>query len=244
MAASERYDEGRPRRNSVRVRLTRYFQSKGVGVEAAAALAAGSTLHGHSREELPIERNFVEIVVAGVVAEDGRLWGSERWLGDLDVFSGGQTFVRPWVEFLCTTWTIRISRDVLRSWALRDLSVQRMLNQALHFQLHVHNLVYGLDSRPAAARLAQLIHYLAHQASALEDARLLPIGEDQLHGPTQKHLADALGVSLASIEKSMRYLRKTGVLASTGGGRANRAYTILDRDHLYAVANGAVAKAA
>lgn len=39
MAASERYDEGRPRRNSVRVRLTRYFQSKGVGVEAAAALA-------------------------------------------------------------------------------------------------------------------------------------------------------------------------------------------------------------
>ncbi|MFI6125433.1 Crp/Fnr family transcriptional regulator [Streptomyces sp. NPDC051064] len=243
MASSETYPERHPRRNSVRVRLTQYFQSKGVGIEAAAALAAGSTLYRHSREEIPIERNFVEIVVTGVVADSGRLWGSERWLGDLDVFSG-QTFVRPWVDFLCTTWTIRISRDVLRSWALRDLSVQRMLNQALLLQLHVHNVVYGLDPRPAAARLAQLIHYLAHQATDLEDARLLPIGEGQLHGPTQKHLADALGVSLASIEKSMRYLRKTGVLASTGNGRANRAYTILDRDHLHAVANGAVAKAA
>ncbi|MER5989326.1 helix-turn-helix domain-containing protein [Streptomyces sp. NPDC001787] len=243
MTSSEFYAEGRPRRSGVQVRLTRYFQSKGVVIEAATALAAGSTVHRHSRNNTPIDRSFVEIIVFGVAAEDGRLWGPERWLGDLDVFAG-PALVRPWVEFLCVTRTIRISRDVLRSWAMRDLSVQRMLNQALLYQLRVHNIVYGLDSRPAAARLAQLIYYLVDQAPDLVDARLLPGREEQLHGPTQKHLADALGVSLASIEKSMRYLRKAGVLASTGNGRANRVYTILNHDLLELVASGALPKAA
>ncbi|MET7584253.1 Crp/Fnr family transcriptional regulator [Streptomyces microflavus] len=242
MASTENLPtEYRPRRGNLEVRLSRYFATKGAGAEAAGALASASILHRHSREGVPIDRNAVEIIVSGVAAEGGRLWGPERWLGDLDMFREPSVKVmRPWTEFLCTTRTIRISREVLRSWAMRDLSVQRMLNQALVYQLRVHDIVYGLDSRSTTARLAQLIHYLAHQAPDLEEARLLPFSEGQLHGPTQKHLAIALGVSLASIEKSMQHLRKIGVLASSGMGRANRTYTILDSDLLYTVANGAM----
>ncbi|WP_327174924.1 hypothetical protein OG599_06145 [Streptomyces sp. NBC_01335] len=238
MAPNRPFSEIRPRRAGVEVRLTRYFHSKGVGVEAAAALAGSSRLHRHARQSGTLDRNAIEIVVSGVASEGGRLWGPERWLGDIDLFREFSTVVRLWVDFLCTTRTIRIPRDVLRSWAMRDLSVQRMLNQSLVHQLRIHDMVYGLDARPTASRLAQLIHYLAHQAPDLEEARLLPFAEGRLHGPTQKHLADALGVSLASIEKSMSHLRTIGALASSGKGRANRAYTILDADLLHLVATG------
>ncbi|MFF3735513.1 Crp/Fnr family transcriptional regulator [Streptomyces sp. NPDC002476] len=239
MAPGEPAVEFRPRRSgSVGVRLEQYFQSKGVAAEAAAALAGSSTLFRHARETGPVDRNAVEIILSGVAFDEGRLWGPGRWLGDLDMFSG--SVARSLTEFLCTTWTIRIPRDVLRSRAMRDLSVQRMLTQVLLDHLRVHDVVYGLDFRPTTARLAQLIHHLAHQDPDLVQARILPFMEEPMHGPTHRHLAHALGVSLASIEKSMRHLRKAGALASLGKGRAKRAYTILDPDLLHVVASGAV----
>ncbi|MFJ8078861.1 Crp/Fnr family transcriptional regulator [Streptomyces sp. NPDC096176] len=245
MGFTDQFEPPRPRRSSVEVRLSQYFRAKGAGTDAAVALAGGSILHRHSSDTAMTDRSYLEIIVSGVAAEGGRLWGPERWLGDLDMFreSATKTVMRPHTEFLCTTRTIRISREVLRSWAMRDLTVQRMINQALTYQLRVHDIVYGLDSRPTTARVAQLIHYLSHQAPDLDDARLVPFGAGQLHGPTQKDLALALGISLASVEKSMRYLRDIKVLSSSGSGRANRVYSILDPDMLHSIANGALPSA-
>ncbi|MFC8765964.1 helix-turn-helix domain-containing protein [Streptomyces sp. NPDC057193] len=126
----------------------------------------------------------------------------------------------------------------MRSWAMRDLSVQRMLHQVLAERYRIHETVYGVDQRSTLARLAQLLRYLAHRRDVLAESRLIPKDEDILHGPTQKELADALGLSLASVEKNMSVLRKNGILASTGKGRANRVYNILRPELLQAVAHG------
>lgn len=239
MSDSSDVAELRPRRSGMEVRLTKYFTLQGVGAEAAAALAAGSFIHRNPPGTRMGARGYVDIVVSGVVAEGERLWAGGWWLGDLEVFRETPHAYSRWpTEFLCSTWTIRIARDVLRSWAMRDLSVQRMLHQVLTERFHLHDIVYGLDQRPTLARLAQLMYYLAHRPNHLDEARLLPPGRDMLHGPTQKHLADALGLSLASVEKNMSILRKHGILASSGKGRANRAYAILKPDLLQVVAYG------
>ncbi|MDW4903585.1 Crp/Fnr family transcriptional regulator [Streptomyces californicus] len=234
-------DESRPRRSAVEVRIARYFGLLGVGAEAAAALAAGSFLHRTpaGRFRFTSRHSYVDIIVDGVVFEADRIWAGEHWVGELDVFrETPQPFARTWVDYLCTTVTIRISREVLRSWAVRDLTVQRMLFQVLTDRQGVMNIVYGLDHRSTLARVAQLLDYLAHTPAFLEKVGLGFRGGATLHGPTQKHLADALGLSLTSVEKSMNLLRKHEILASVGGGRAHRTYSIKQPQLLEAVAQG------
>ncbi|MFF3843405.1 Crp/Fnr family transcriptional regulator [Streptomyces sp. NPDC001930] len=229
------------------MRLYRYFGMLGVGGTAATALAVGSFLHLQAAGPLRTSRRagYVDIVISGVVAEGDRLWGSEWWLGDLDVFRETPgTAARPRIDVLGPAWILRVDRDVLRSWAMRDLSVQRMLHQVLAERYRILETVYGVDQRTTLARVAQLLQYLARRRDVLDAARLVPKDEDVLHGPTQKHLADALGLSLASVEKCMSVLRKHSVLASTGKGRANRAYNILRPELLQAVAHGHAFEAA
>ncbi|MFF0561485.1 Crp/Fnr family transcriptional regulator [Streptomyces sp. NPDC004266] len=233
--------EFRAPRSGTEVRLARYFGMLGVGTTAATAIAAGSFVHLQHAGPLrnPRRSGYVDVVLSGVVAEANRLWGSEWWLGDLDVFRDTPgTVTRPQIDVLGPAWILRIDRDVLRSWAMRDLSVQRMLHQVHAERYRILETVYGVDQRSTLARLAQLLQYLARRRDVLDTARLVPKDDDVLHGPTQKHLADALGLSLASVEKSMSVLRKHGVLASTGKGRANRAYNILRPELLQAAAHG------
>ncbi|MFI6644528.1 hypothetical protein [Streptomyces sp. NPDC050504] len=239
-------DETRPRSSNVEVRLGRYFGMLGVAAEAAAALASGSFLirnnPGRVSPSTTGRHAYVDILIDGVVLDlDGgdRLWAGAHWVGDLDIFrETGLPARRTWVEYLCVSWSIRVSRDVLRSWAVRDLTVQRMLYHVLTDHQGVMNLVYGLDQRPTLARVAQLLHYLSHTPELLDEVGLVPRGEAIVHGPTQKHLADALGLSLASVEKSMNLLRKHEVLASDGSGRAHRTYRIERSQLLNAVAQG------
>ncbi|MFC8983535.1 Crp/Fnr family transcriptional regulator [Streptomyces sp. NPDC057411] len=176
--------------------------------------------------------------MSGVVSDGVRLWAGGWWIGDLDVFRDApSTLTRSRVDALCHTAAIRIDRDVLRSWAMRDLSVQRMLHHVLTDRLAVQEMVYGVDQRSTLARVAELIQYLGRRA---DTASFPPMPRDEtvVHGPTQKDLADALGLSLASVEKSMSILRKHEVLASSGKGRANRSYAILAPDMLLAASLG------
>ncbi|MER5740455.1 hypothetical protein ABT117_32980 [Streptomyces sp. NPDC002262] len=243
------FDEIRPRRNNLGVRLASYFVRRGVGAEAAASIAAGSFIHRHPAGPTVLGRrpDYVDIIVDGIVCDaDGpRLWASDHWLGDLDLFQESNLVLRTWVDFLCPTWTVRISRDVLRSWAMRDLSVQRMVHNVFTARLSVQDIVYGLDQRPTLARVAQLLDYLSHQPESVKELGIRPHGTTPVvHGPTQRHLAEALGLSLGSVEKSMNTLRKHGVLASSGGGRANRTYRIMKHEMLDIVAQGAALEAA
>ncbi|MER5966775.1 hypothetical protein [Streptomyces sp. NPDC002057] len=240
-------DESRPRRSNVEVRLGRYFGLLGVGAEAAAALAAGSYLHRTpvGRVRYSGRHSYVDIIMSGVVLEEQRLWAGEYWVGDLDIFrEPTQGYQRTVVDFLSSAWVIRISREVLRSWAVRDLTVQRMLYHVQTGRQDVMNIVYGLDQRSTLARVAQLLDYLGHTPHLLDEVGLLPRGGAVIHGPTQKHLADTLGLSLASVEKSMNLLRKHEILASAGGGRAHRTYRIEKPQLLGAVADGHLPTAA
>ncbi|MFG3041863.1 Crp/Fnr family transcriptional regulator [Streptomyces sp. NPDC048330] len=231
----------RPRRSRMEVRLVSYFQALGVSVSAATMLASTSHVLAHQPGPLAIRRGagYVDVIIAGVVADERRrLWASEWWLGDLDVFRETPALSRPRYEILSDTWTLRIDREVLRSLAMRDLTVQRMLHHVLTNRLGVHDTVYGVDQRTTLARVAQLLQYLVRRRDVLDSAHLVSRTDDVLQGPTQKDLADALGLSLASVEKSMSLLRKHHVVACTGKGRANRAYRVLRHDLLQAAAHG------
>ncbi|MGO4636371.1 Crp/Fnr family transcriptional regulator [Streptomyces sp. 2RAF24] len=228
-----------------KTRMIRYFQQQGVNGTAAAALADGSYLHMAKPGFLKNPRRgsgYIDVITSGVVSDGVRLWAGGTWIGDLDVFRDAPaTVTHPQIETLCETTVLRIDRDVLRSWAMRDLSVQRMIYYVLNERLGVQEMVYGLDHRPTLARVAELIHYLARRLQAFRAAPPgAPRGEEDMvvQGPTQKDLADALGLSLASVEKSIGILRTHQVIASSGKGRANRSYTILDLDLLMAVGVG------
>ncbi|MFD6656150.1 hypothetical protein ACFWEB_13535 [Streptomyces parvus] len=214
----------RPRRSGVEVRLARYFGILGVGAEAAAALAAGSFLHRTpaGRVRFTGRHSYVDIIIDGVVLEADRLWAGEHWVGEIDVFrETPHPYARTWVDY-----------------PVRDLTVQRMLFQVLTNRQGVMNIVYGLDHRSTLARVAQLLDYLTHTPALLGEAGLDFRGGASLLGPTQKHLADALGLSLTSVEKSMNLLRKHEILASSGEGRAHRTYSIKQPQLLEAVAAG------
>ncbi|MFF2779500.1 Crp/Fnr family transcriptional regulator [Streptomyces sp. NPDC058052] len=239
--ASHRAVTVRPRRSRMEVRLVSYFQALGVNVSSATMLASTSHVLAHQPGPLATRRGagYVDVIIAGVVADERRrLWASEWWLGDLDVFRETPAAARPRYEVLSDTWTLRIDREVLRSLAMRDLTVQRMLHHVLTNRLGVHDTVYGVDQRSTLARVAQLLQYLVRRRDVLDSVHLVSRTDDVLQGPTQKDLADALGLSLASVEKSMSLLRKHGVVACTGKGRANRAYRVLRHDLLQAAAHG------
>ncbi|MGA4803593.1 Crp/Fnr family transcriptional regulator [Streptomyces lavendulocolor] len=230
-----------PRSTSREIRLQQYFMGKGVGAEAASELAGLSGIYRHARGDRTVASGpFMEIVASGIVTDGRRLWGAEWWLGDLDVFREPMRgrLSRSRYEFVSPGRTIRIPREVMRSWAMRDLSVQRLLHQVLTDRFDILDGVYGLDHRTPLSRLAQLLLYLSFRSPDLVKLRLIPGRDDVLYGPTQRHLADALGVSLATVEKGMSQLRKNHILASSGKGRANRAYTIINLDLLTIVANG------
>jgi hypothetical protein len=241
-------------RNSLNLRISQFFMERGVGAGPAADLADVSYLHmydevryHHWRNESQGSSSTIEVVVSGVVSAEqhsgvvpaARMWGPGWWLGDLDMFrESGRA--RSEFNFLSPGRTLRIPRDVLRSSAMRHLSVQRMLQNVLAERYDVLNEVYGLDGRPSLSRLAQLIVYLTKQPLGLRDLwptppDRLPGRETALQGPTQGQLAASLGLSQAAVEKCMRLLRKHGVLVASGPGRANRTYTIANvalLDHL------------
>ncbi|MFH8729001.1 hypothetical protein [Streptomyces termitum] len=112
-----------------------------------------------------------------------------------------------------------------------------MLHHVLSERLAIQEMVYRLDQRSTLAHVAELLHYLARRISTL-DIICMRRNPGVIHGPTQKDLTDALGLSLASVEKSMRVLRKPDVIASPGRGRANRSYAVLDPETPMAVALG------
>lgn len=230
----------RPRRNR-EVRLRQYFMTKGVGTEAAHELGAASELHRHTRGVMTVNHGpFIEIMLAGVVTDrDQRLWGSDWWLGDINMFRESQRSSRMAYEFVSISRTIRIPREVLRSWAMRDLSVQRMLHEAMAHRFEVLEAVYGLDHRPPPSRVAALLLYLLDRSSSARQAGVIQMPDDVLHGPTQRHMAVALGLSLATVEKCLSLMRKSHVLKPSGRGRAHRSYVILNPELLAAVAQGA-----
>ncbi|MFD3514444.1 hypothetical protein [Streptomyces sp. NPDC058657] len=231
-----------PRTSRTQQVLHHYFMQQGLTTEVAAELAELSRLQRHPRtaKQVLLGRRYIEFVVCGTILVNGRIWGGNYVLGNLDIFtevpSIGQ---RERVQFLAATVTIRIPRDALRSRAVRDLSVVRMVHQRLMTYVNEFETLYGTNPLAPICRVARLLHHLSFQQELGAEILIGVLDPNIVQGPSQRDFSEALGLGLATVEKSIRALRDHGILGSNTGTRTNRAYKIKQRDRLHQIAMGA-----
>ncbi len=113
----------------------------------------------------------------------------------------------------------------------------RNLAQALATQLKANDRVYSLCRKSSAQRVASLLIELFEING--EDSRTWPDSNGDWHscpvvvGPSQVDIADALMLSMASVENVLRGLRRIDILATE-----YRQFVFLDMQRLKEVATG------
>ncbi|WP_055527492.1 Crp/Fnr family transcriptional regulator [Streptomyces alboniger] len=222
--------------------LQYYYLQQGLNHEVADELARFSMLYRHQRsaEPEPLNSHHVEFVLFGTVLVNGRIWGGNYLLGNLDLFTDVPSVNRlEQVQFLSATRTVRIPRKALRSVAVRNLSVVRMVHQRLMTYVLEFEDLYGTDACKPIHRVARLLFHLMYQQGL--GAKILSGALDPhvVTGPTQRDFANALGLGVSTVEKSLKELREHEILADTSNGRMNRTYRILDPAELRAIGLGA-----
>ncbi|WP_164286932.1 hypothetical protein [Streptomyces rochei] len=222
--------------------LHHYFMTQGLTSEVAGELAELSRLQRHPRTAEPVllGPRYIEFVMCGTILVNGRIWGGNYVLGNLDIFTEVPSIgKRERVQFLAETRTIRIPREALRSRAVRDLSVVRMIHQRLMGYVTEFEWLYGTSPLAPVCRVARLLHYLSFQQERGAEILTGVLDPNIVQGPSQRDFSEALGLGLATVEKSVRALRVHHVLGSSTGTRTNRAYKINDHGLLRQIAAGA-----
>ncbi|MYR93598.1 MULTISPECIES: hypothetical protein [unclassified Streptomyces] len=223
--------------------LSHYFLQQGVPQDAADELARFSSLVRHQRSvgPEPISSQYIEFVLFGTVLVNGRIWGGNYILGNLDLFTDVPSLNRlEQIEFLSATRTVRIARGALRSIAVRKLPVVRMIHQRLMTYVQEFEDLYGMDHLKPIHRVARLLNHLAYQQDLGAEIVIGALDPSIITGPTQRHFAHALGLGVSTVEKALRELRDHELLAETStGSRLNRTYRVVDHIGLRTVGNGA-----
>ncbi len=222
--------------------LQHYYLQQGLPHDVADEVARFSTLYRHQRsaEPEPLNPQYIEFVLFGTVLVNGRIWGGNYVLGNLDLFTDVPSVSRlEQVQFLSAARTVRIPRGALRSIAVRNLPVVRMIHQRLMtYVLEVED-IYGTDACKPLHRVARLLSHLAYQQDLGAEILSGALDPNTVTGPTQRDFANALGLGVSTVEKSLKELREHKILADSSSGRTNRTYRILDPAKLRAVGLGA-----
>ncbi|MEU5583455.1 helix-turn-helix domain-containing protein [Streptomyces huasconensis] len=222
--------------------LQYYYLQQGLGHDVADELARFSQLYRHQRstESEPLNAHHIEFVLFGTVLVNGRIWGGNYVLGNLDLFTDVPSVNRlEQVQFLSATRTVRIPRKALRSIAVRNLPVVRMVHQRLMTYVLEFEDIYGTDVCKPIHRVARLLFHLAYQQGLGAEILSGALDPNIVTGPTQRDFANALGLGVSTVEKALKELREHKILADTSHGRMNRTYRILDAVQLRAVGLGA-----
>lgn len=228
-------------RRALRV-LQHYYMQQGLAHVVADELARLSLLYRHPRSAEPeaLNSQYIEFVLFGTVLVNGRVWGGNDVLGNLDLFTDVPSVSRlAQVQFLSATRTVRVPRGALRSVAVRNLSVVRMIHQRLMTYVLEFENIYGTDVCKPIHRVARLLSHLAHQQDLGAEIRTGALDPNTATGPGRRDFANALGLGVSTVEKSLKELREHAILADTSTGRMNRTYRILDPSMLRAVGLGA-----
>ncbi|MFY4722309.1 helix-turn-helix domain-containing protein [Streptomyces sp. LaBMicrA B280] len=223
--------------------LNHYYLQQGLTQDIADELARFSFLvrHQRSTKPEPLSSQHIEFVLFGTVLVDGRIWGGNYTLGNLDLFTDVPSVNRlEQVQFLSATRTVRIPRGALRSIAVRNLPVVRMIHQRLMNYVQDFENLYGTDVTKPIHRVARLLDHLTYQQDRGAEIVIGALDPNLVIGPTQRDFANALGLGVSTVEKALRDLRSHKILAeTTTGGRLNRTYRVLDNVRLRAVGCGA-----
>ncbi|MFD9006993.1 Crp/Fnr family transcriptional regulator [Streptomyces sp. NPDC059582] len=193
-------------------------------------------------------RAIVHFLYYGCVREelpDGsvRLWRDMAmfgdWTGESRVPAGSRSMVLTTAGLM-----LSISRLDLHEIAGQHPGLFLALGNMSARRLHAAETVYGTrrQVRPATRVAALLLHLTEDWRRYQSGGKWRPIDSgvhDYVEGPTQVDIADALGISLSSVENALADLRREGALAkaSSGPGRTNRLYRITDPAVLKEVAS-------
>jgi CRP-like cAMP-binding protein len=167
-----------------------------------------------------------------------RLWGPGTLIGD---WTGARASVKTRVTVLTETSAglLLTASDIAQIGAAHGQVVFAIGRMAMQ-RLHAAETVYGASRLSPLSRVAKLLLFLSdyvgyYDTRRRNGERIVTIARDGLvEGPTQADLADALGLSRASVEKAMAALRDRKVLRQPHPGehRTNRRYVITDREKL------------
>ncbi|MDI3101854.1 hypothetical protein QJ054_32950 [Streptomyces sp. AN-3] len=186
------------------------------------------------------------LVAKGTVREDFpdgrcRIWKRGALIGD---WTGGN-LAAPTALTALTDECKLVEITGAKMDRIGSTDVFRALAQMGMARLNVTEYVYGADRRPPVARVAGLLGYLGHQPEAIvvrgsqQVTYVKYVRDGLIAGPAQVDLADALGISRASVEKALAVLRDRGVLykVEPGEARTNRRYRIKDPLALASIAH-------
>jgi CRP-like cAMP-binding protein len=163
----------------------------------------------------------VHIILRGCVAErspyaDGaplRFRGVGAVLGDTDIFH--EDTIPATSECLDQTWTLSYPLERMRVMADADTTLMKNLSTGIAIQMRSMAKLYASYRRPATQRVARLLEELCYSCGLRyhtnEDGKEETVYY-QVTGPTQHDIAEALTLSRASVENSMRDLRAAGTI--------------------------------
>jgi CRP-like cAMP-binding protein len=158
----------------------------------------------------------VHIVLSGCVYEESvygedatvRIHGAGAVLGVAEIFY--EELHAPTARCLNTTLTLAVPLSRMRAFAEYNGTLATALGKVLADQLVTGERVYNRRTLPPEQRLAGLFVHLLDRCA-------VPCASygRMIEGPSQTDLADALGVSRATVENALKVLREAG-LVTTG----------------------------
>ncbi|MFE1075112.1 Crp/Fnr family transcriptional regulator [Streptomyces sp. NPDC058783] len=185
----------------------------------------------------------IYLLVEGCVREEldlvrSRLWVRNTIFGD---WAGGASYGGSrGIVLSAEAHGLYLGLDDVRQIGMVHPEFLLALARLSQERLEAAEMVYGACKLPAVARVAMLLSHLASQATFVYAIRpgvgstqrvIRTAQQEVVEGPTQAHIAHALGLSRAAAENAIRDLRARGFLKKQqpGVSRVHRFYEI-DRD--------------
>ncbi|MFD3717017.1 Crp/Fnr family transcriptional regulator [Streptomyces sp. NPDC058674] len=169
----------------------------------------------HSELRGPEGGTDVYVVLRGCVAERTqvgasttlRILGAGAVLGCMEFFD--EKMATPTAICLNDTWTIRMPMERMRTMAETAPALMKAIGISVTDRIEATERIYNRHNLKAVERLAGLLGHLVMHC-AVPGKKF----DFRLEGPSQSELAEALGLSIASVESAMKVLRNAEIVIS------------------------------
>ncbi|MFJ3861552.1 Crp/Fnr family transcriptional regulator [Streptomyces sp. NPDC090085] len=157
----------------------------------------------------------IHIILRGCVAERTqvggattlRILGAGAVLGCMEFFD--EKMATPTAVCLSDTWTISVPMDRMRALADTEPALMKAIGISVTDRIEATERIYNRHDLKAVQRLAGLFGHLVMHC-AVPGKKY----DFRLEGPSQSDLADALRLSIASVESAMKILREADIVIS------------------------------
>ncbi|WP_331734804.1 Crp/Fnr family transcriptional regulator [Streptomyces sp. NBC_00887] len=232
-----------------------FLASTSLPQAASWLVRAGRVVRRQRGTMLSYGHEWVHIVDEGCVMETTphgtqRIWSAGAVIGDLTSVTRPHEHPRKSaagarVELLADSTLISVTARTLNQALAEEPHLALLFLQLANDRAALLESVYSTNNVTSTARVAKLLDYLAEGGEerswkyTRRSLKLIPAGMYVVDGPSQGDIANALGLSRATVEKALGKLREEGtVKAPERGTRTNRFYEIEDIRRLRTIARG------